>query len=195
MRASSMVLSVMISGALALGLAPTAFAHGDDAEQGEQDAHTPSHMLDHMQDMHRGHDHGHDFEAMEHMSPEDRDRMMSLMVDLGLVLPPMDSGRGRVLFLEKGCVACHAVNGVGGDVGPTLDAADMPEPMNAFEFAARMWRGAAAMTAMQEAQFGEVVALDGQELADIIAFAHDEAEQSKLTAEQIPKRYRDALAP
>jgi mono/diheme cytochrome c family protein len=106
----------------------------------------------------------------------------------------MDSGRGRVLFLEKGCVACHAVNGVGGDVGPTLDAADLPEPMNVFEFAARMWRGAAAMTAMQEAQFGEVVALDGQELADIIAFAHDETEQSKLTAEQIPERYRDALA-
>lgn len=119
--------------------------------------------------------------------------MMSLMADLGLAMPPMDPARGRELFLDKGCVACHAVNGVGRDVGPTLDAADMPDPMNAFEFAAPMWRGAPAMIAMQEAQFGEVIELNGKDLADIIAFAHDEGEQRKLTRAQVPDRYLESI--
>ena len=63
--------------------------------------------------------------------------------------------------------------------------------MNAFEFAARMWRGAQAMTAMQQEEFGEVVNLDGQELADLIAFAHDADEQKKLTVKQVPKQFLD----
>lgn len=27
---------------------------------------------------------------------------------------------GRQLFLEKGCVGCHRINGEGGDIGPSL---------------------------------------------------------------------------
>lgn len=150
-------------------------------------------MLEQMQKMHAGHTHGHDFEAMSEMSPEDTQRVMNLMTDIGLALPPMDSHRGRELFLEKGCVICHSVNDVGGRVGPSLNAADMPQPMNAFEFAARMWRGAPAMAQMQEDILGEVIRLSGQDLADLVAFAHDRAEQAELTDEQIPARYRDLV--
>jgi len=102
-------------------------------------------MLDQMREMHRGHKHGHDFKAMDEMSPEKGERMINLMREIGLALPPMDSHRGHLLFMNKGCIVCHAVNGVGGDVGPSLNASDMPSPMNAFEFAARMWKGAPAM--------------------------------------------------
>ncbi|TCD16745.1 c-type cytochrome [Oricola cellulosilytica] len=150
-------------------------------------------MIETMRDAHRDHEHGHDFEAMEEMSPEQATRMINLMREVGLALPPMNAGRGRALFVDKGCVVCHSVNGVGVDIGPSLNAADMPSPMNAFEFAARMWRGAPAMTAMQEAEFGNVIDLSGQELADLIAFAHDAEEQKKLTAEQVPERFRDRL--
>ena len=143
--------------------------------------------LEQMREMHKGHEHGHDFEAMELMSPEEIDRMLALMTDIGVAMPPMSSQRGRVIFLEKGCIACHAVNGIGGDVGPAIDAAEMPVPMNAFEFAARMWRGASAMIAMQEdEQFGGQTELSGQDIADLIALAHDEGEQAHLTADQIP---------
>ncbi len=171
-------------------LSAAAYATGDHSSD-EEDGHG---MIEQMKDMHRSHEHGHDFEAMDAMSMEQETRMMKLMQDVGLVLPPMDSSRGRAIFAEKGCVVCHSVNGVGVDIGPSLNAGDMPAPMNAFEFAARMWRGAAAMTAMQEAELGGVISLTGQELADLIAFAHDAEEQKKLTESQIPERFRELMA-
>jgi hypothetical protein len=39
----------------------------------------------------------------------------------------------------------------------------------------------------------EAISICGQDLADLIAFAHDEAEQRKLKTEQIPTRYRDLI--
>ena len=171
-----------------LALSSTAYAGGNHA--GGHDAHE---MMDQMRELHSTHEHGHDFEAMEEMSPEQATRMMNLMREVGLALPPMDSGRGRVLFTEKGCVVCHSVNGVGVEIGPSLDASDMPSPMNAFEFAARMWRGAAAMTAMQEEAMGGVIDLTGQELAVLVAFAHDAEEQEKLTKSQIPPRIQKLM--
>src|SRR3546814_3672335 len=72
-----------------------------------------------------------------------------LMMGPGLMMPSMDAARGRQLFASKGCVVCHSVNGVGGENAPPLDASTMSMPMNPFEFAARMWRGAEAMVALQ----------------------------------------------
>ena len=116
------------------------------------------------------------------------------MTELGLVVPPMNSDRGADLFMEKGCVVCHSVNGVGGDIGPSLNASDMPEPMNTFEFAARMWRGAPVMAQMQEDLLGEMINLTGQDLADIIAFAHDEGRQSRISRNDIPDRFADLVS-
>ncbi len=147
-------------------------------------------MLEQMQEQHRGHDHGHDFQAMDEVSRKDMHRTIDLMTDLGLVLPPMDSERGRRIFFDRGCIVCHSVNGVGGEIGPSLNAADMPHPMNAFDFAARMWRGAPVMAEMQEDLIGEMITLTGQDLADIVAFTHDEAEQMHVSTGQIPERYR-----
>jgi cytochrome c2 len=156
---------------------------------------TPSRqeMLEQMKKMHSEHDHKHDLETMEPVSAEDIERVMALMMDIGLALPPMDSHRGRELFLKKGCVICHSVNNVGGAIGPSLNAADMPEPMNAFEFAARMWRGAPAMAQMQQDLLGEFITLSGQDLADLVAFAHDETAQRELKTEQIPPPYRGLI--
>ena len=120
--------------------------------------------------------------------------MMGFMPDVGLVMPTMNPVRGRKLFLETGCIACHSVNSIGGDLGPSLDAGDMPSPMNAFEFAARMWRGAVAMTVLQEEGLGGVMSLTGQDLADFIAFAHDDAEQRSLTEARNPERFREKPA-
>ena len=143
-----------------------------------------------MRDMHADHDHGHDFEVMDGISEEDMHRTMDLLMDIGLVVPTMDSERGAETFMEKGCIVCHAVNGVGGEIGPAFDAAEMPQPMNAFEFAARMWRGAPAMAQMQEDLMGEMIALNGQELADIVAFVHDGETQAEVSSSDIPEEYR-----
>jgi len=168
--------------------APGEAGHGHEAAAKPEAEHD---SMEQMREMHKAHEHGHDFEAMEHMNQAELARMMAFITDVGIALPPMNPVSGRSLFMEKGCVACHSVNGVGGDVGPALDAAGMPKPMNAFEFAARMWRGAGAMIAMQEdEQFGGQIELSGQDLADLVAFAHDENEQSYLSAEQIPEKFR-----
>lgn len=167
--------------------------HGDSAEHHHGEPVDTQQMLEQMKRMHGGHDHDHDFAAMTDVSLEEMGRVMGLMLDIGLALPPMDARHGRELFIEKGCIVCHQVNGIGGEIGPSLNASDMPQPMNAFEFAARMWRGAPAMIQMQQDLFGDAISLSGEELADIVAFAHDEAEQKKLAAGQIPAHYRDLM--
>ena len=194
-----MAATVLAAGALlALGVTGIALAgagHGStEAEEGHTEAAgmMPG-SLDEAREMHKAHEHGHDFEAMEEMSATQSIRVMALMSDIGIVMPPMDAERGRKLFAQKGCVACHSVNGVGGDLGPALNAADMPSPMNSFEFAARMWRGAGAMIALQEDLLGEAISLDGQDLADLVAFAHDAEEQAKLTEDQIPERFHSLI--
>jgi cytochrome c len=109
------------------------------------------------------------------------------MMSTGLVLPRMDPVQGRALFASKGCVVCHSINGVGGTDAPMLDAEFMDLPMNPFEFAARMWRGAAAMVDMQRDELGGQIELNGEELAAIIAFVHDANEQKKFSEKDIPE--------
>ncbi len=180
------VLGMALSASIPLAPAWSDAGHSD-APKDQQE------MLQQMKEMHGGHAHGHDFQAMEKMSPEEMERVMALMMDVGLALPPMDSHRGRQTFLNKGCVVCHSVNGVGGAVGPSLNAADMPQPMSAFDFTARMWRGAPAMAQMQEDLLGEVIDLSGQDLADLVAFAHDRTEQSELKSKDIPAQFRSLI--
>ena len=108
-------------------------------------------------------------------------------ISSGLILPQMDAVEGRRLFAAKGCVVCHSINGVGGEDAPMLDAEFMDTPMNPFEFAARMWQGAEAMVELQRDELGDVIELDGEELAAIIAFVHDADEQKKFTEADIPE--------
>jgi len=107
---------------------------------------------------------------------------------VGLIVPMPDAARGRRLFASKGCVVCHSVNGLGGRDGSPLDASLMPLPMNPIEFAAKMWRGAEAMVALQRDELGEVIELSGQELTDIIGFVHNLEEQKRFTRADVPRR-------
>ena len=111
----------------------------------------------------------------------------------GLVLAPMDAANGRFLFASKGCVVCHSVNGVGGRDAPRLDADLMSQPMNPFEFAANMWRGAETMVMMQREELGYAIPMSGSELADIIAFVHDPREQAEFTRADIPDDIQDVM--
>ncbi len=94
-----------------------------------------------------------------------------------LVMPIMNPARGKTLFVDKGCVACHAINGIGGHDAPPMDAHTLSGLMNPFDFAAKMWNHAPAMIAAQEGAFGEQIYFTGEELADMIAFIHDDEAQ------------------
>ncbi len=135
----------------------------------------------------------HDDET-EQTASHDMTKIIQMMEAFGLtpasgpqlIMPMMSSARGRKLFASKGCVTCHSINGVGGEDAPNLDAHSMLPLMNPFEFAARMWRGAATMIYLQEEALGEQIMFTGAELADIIAFVHDEEEQHKFSEDDIP---------
>jgi len=111
-----------------------------------------------------------------------------------LQIPQFDPVRGRQLFASKGCVVCHSIHGVGGQDAAPLDASTMQPHMNPFDFAAKMWRGAVPMIAMQRNELGHQIGFTGQELADIIAFVHDPAEQQKFSAADIPPEIRQIMA-
>jgi mono/diheme cytochrome c family protein len=101
-----------------------------------------------------------------------------------------DAARGRELFVRKGCVACHAVNEIGGTSGPPLDVEFTPDEIDPLDFVARMWRGAEPMVMMQQSLFGEQLDFTGEELADIIAFAHDPQEQRRFSEADVPPAMR-----
>ncbi len=118
---------------------------------------------------------------------DSHDTHMEMMTS-GLIMPEMNAVEGRRLFASKGCVVCHSINSVGGTDAPMLDAEFMDTPMNPFEFAARMWRGAEAMVELQRDELGGVIELNGEELAAIIAFVHDADEQKKFSQDDIPEK-------
>lgn len=110
-----------------------------------------------------------------------------------LKMPIMDPERGKTLFASKGCVVCHSINGVGGTDAPNLDASTMEPKMNPFEFFAKMWRGAEAMIMMQNEELGQQIEFTGQDLADIVAFAHDAEVQKTFSENDIPESLKDMM--
>ena len=105
----------------------------------------------------------------------------------------MNPLRGRKLFVTKGCVACHAINGVGGHDATNLDAHTMQPMMNPFEFAAKMWAMAPAMIYAQEEALGEQILFTGEELADIIGFVHNDEAQHSFGEADLTARARKMM--
>src|SRR5262245_35769448 len=119
--------------------------------------------------------------------------MKQQMLSPGMMMPSMDAANGRNLFASKGCVVCHSVNGIGGKDASPPDASTMPGMTNPFDFIANMWRGAEPMIELQKEELGGQVEFTGQELADIIAFLHNEAEQKKFSESDIPLNIKAAV--
>ncbi|WP_425407907.1 hypothetical protein [Hyphococcus sp.] len=98
-----------------------------------------------------------------------------------------DPSVGRDLFVAKGCVICHAVNGVGGKAATPLDAQIGSGQPDSLEFAARMWRGAPAMIELQKAELGYTIDLSADEIAHLAVFASDREAQRHLTPDSVPE--------
>lgn len=107
--------------------------------------------------------------------------------------PAVDPARGRILFVRKACVVCHSVNGIGGTMGPPLDAAPGPWEIDVSDFAARMWRGAGQMVWLQTLELGYQIDLTGEDIAHLAGFTNDSGEQAKFEENQVPGRILDSL--
>ena len=107
-----------------------------------------------------------------------------------IVLPVPDAERGRSLFASKGCVVCHSINGIGGQAGPALDTVLMDGAVDPVEFAASMWRGAAAMVLLQSMEFGYQISLTGQDISDLAAFVSSPEQRGSYSENDIPELLR-----
>lgn len=105
----------------------------------------------------------------------------------------LNSHNGRILFVQKGCVICHSVNGVGGKAAPALDAEIGGPPIDPLDFAARMWLGAPAMIELQSVELGYTISLTADDIANLAAFAGDVEEQKQLTIEEVPEMIQDSM--
>ncbi len=101
-----------------------------------------------------------------------------------------DAKRGRQLFVSKGCVVCHSLNGIGGQVGPPLDPDPYQTYVDPLEFVAGMWRGATAMIVLQEMELGYQIDLTGDDIAHIAGFLHNWDEVQDFNESDVPEFVR-----
>ena len=104
--------------------------------------------------------------------------------------PTGDPQTGKDLFIGKGCVICHSVNGIGGRAALPLDAPPDGREIDPMVFAAAMWEGAAAMLSLQFTELGYQIGMTGEELRDLAAFASNLETQRGFSLEDIPADLR-----
>ncbi len=84
-----------------------------------------------------------------------------------------DPQGGQRLFIEKKCVICHQVGGIGGVVGPSLDR--FKEYGSPLLVAAAMWNHGPALADAMRARRIERPRLEDVELRDLVAFLRRES--------------------
>ncbi len=84
--------------------------------------------------------------------------------------PSQDPLAGSRVFGEKGCEKCHAINGVGGKIGP--DLAKSSRPHSFFDVATAMWNHLPRMTDRMKQLGIARPQLDAREAGDLIGFLY-----------------------
>jgi cytochrome c2 len=85
---------------------------------------------------------------------------------------PGSPRRGRDLFQTKRCIACHAIAGEGGHIGPDLGTRGRELVGSISSIAGLMWNHSQVMTAELARRAIPRATFSGQEMADIIAYLY-----------------------
>lgn len=96
---------------------------------------------------------------------------------------PGDPDVGRGLFLEKRCVMCHQVQGVGGVAGPNLDF--LGQFRSPIPVAAAMWNHGPAMIDEMRRRGIERPTFRGSELIDLIAYLRSVGQPARRRATHV----------
>ncbi len=105
--------------------------------------------------------------------PRDAGNLFAFLYTLDYFDPPGDASEGRALFLDKQCVMCHQVGGVGGVVGPSLDF--LGGYRSPIPVAAAMWNHGPAMAREMAARGITRPTFTGRQLRDLIAYLESTA--------------------
>ncbi len=81
-----------------------------------------------------------------------------------------DPSKGGQLFVSKGCVKCHSVQGKGGEIGPDLGI--ISPDATQLELAAELWNHTPTMLTGMEHQGIAKPTLTGQEFTDITTYLY-----------------------
>jgi cytochrome c2 len=81
-----------------------------------------------------------------------------------------DAVEGSRVFAAKGCTKCHAINGVGGKIGP--DLARISRPRSFFDLATAMWNHLPRMADRMKQLGIDRPKLDDQETRNLVAFLY-----------------------
>jgi mono/diheme cytochrome c family protein len=87
-----------------------------------------------------------------------------------LYLLPGRPSQGQKLFVEKGCIGCHSLKGLGGQAGGELAQREIRLTM--LQFALSMWNKAPAMLKEMTRRKIALPQLQAAEMADIIAYLY-----------------------
>ena len=85
---------------------------------------------------------------------------------------PGSPRRGREIFVAKQCIACHAIAGEGGHVGPDLGTRGREMVGSISSIAGLMWNHSQVMTVELARRSIPRATFSGQEMADIIAYLY-----------------------
>lgn len=101
-------------------------------------------------------------------APHQMASLLSFLYYLGSLDPPGDSARGAVLFRDKGCPICHALDGVGGAIGPALDK--YSRYASALFLTTALWNRGRAMAAAMEMHRVPRPTFQGNDIPDLLAY-------------------------
>lgn len=83
---------------------------------------------------------------------------------------PGNPQRGTTIFKEKKCPECHAINGIGEDIGP--DLGKMKWNYSVHDIAGNLWNHSSEMNKYMKEQNLQWPRLNSSEMADLIAFLY-----------------------
>jgi mono/diheme cytochrome c family protein len=103
-----------------------------------------------------------------YLYPQEAANLIAFLYTLNYFDRPGKLEAGRRLFVEKGCVVCHQVGGVGGVIGPNLDF--LKQYGSPIFVATAMWNHGPAMAEAMQARGIKRPTFTGSELNDLTAY-------------------------
>lgn len=106
-------------------------------------------------------------------SAEEMADMLAFLYFLNYFEEPGNPAQGKAIFARKGCFKCHAVGGVGGREGPSLD--ELKRYVSPIMVAQAMWNHAPQMTKRMKELGITRPTLERNEIVDLIAYLQQAA--------------------